>query len=92
VVMRQYQVMPVQLREVLKVCQGCHILNLTAKQPVVLSPADQFCPVPLMKIKPLRVGQVNRLNRQDPTMDTPFLPSEQCSTLIYRWPQRKEGQ
>ena len=29
------QVTPVQLREVLKVCQGCHIHNLTAKQLVV---------------------------------------------------------
>jgi len=27
VVMRQYQATPVQLREVLNVCQGCHILK-----------------------------------------------------------------
>ena len=52
---------PVQLREVLK---GCRILNLTAKQPVVLSPAVQFRPEPLTKMKPLRLGQVNRLDRQ----------------------------
>jgi len=38
--------MSVQLREVLKVCQGCHNLNLTAKQPVAKSPAVQFCPLP----------------------------------------------
>ena len=35
-----------------------------AKQPVVLSAAVQFHPVPLTQMKPLRVGQVNRLNRQ----------------------------
>ena len=57
-VTRQYQATPVQLSEVLKVCQGCRILNLTAKQPVVLSPAVQFRPVPLTKMKPLRVAQV----------------------------------
>jgi len=28
----------------------------------------------------------------DPTMDTPFLPSEQCSTHIHRRAQRKVGQ
>ena len=28
----------------------------------------------------------------DPTMDMSLLPSEQCSTHIYRGPQRKEGQ
>jgi len=54
----------VQLRAVLKVCQGCHNLNLTAKQPVVTSPAVQFRPVPLMKRMLVRVGQVNRLNSQ----------------------------
>ena len=36
----------------------------SAKQPVVLSPAVQFRPVPLTKMKPLRLGQVNRLDRQ----------------------------
>ena len=66
IVTRQYQATPVQLREVLKVCQGCRIHNLTAKQPVVLSPAVQFRPVPLMQMKPLRLGQVNRLDRQWP--------------------------
>ena len=54
----------VQLREILKVCQGCHNLNGTAKEPVVVSPAVQFRPVPLMKGMLLRVGQVNELNRQ----------------------------
>jgi len=39
-------------------------LNLTAKQPVVLSPAVQFRPVPLTKMKPSRESQVKRLNRQ----------------------------
>ena len=33
-----YQATPVQFKEFLKVCLGCDILNLTAKQPVVLSP------------------------------------------------------
>ena len=54
----------VQLREVLKMYQGCHNLNGTAKEPVVVSPAVQFHPVPLMKRMLLRVGQVNGLNRQ----------------------------
>ena len=54
----------VQLREVLKVCQQCHNLSGTAKEPVVMSPAVQFRPVPLMKRMLVRVGQVNRLNRQ----------------------------
>ena len=53
-----------QLKEVLKVRQGCHNLNGTAKELVVVSPAVQFRPVPLMKRMLLRVGQVNRLNRQ----------------------------
>ena len=38
----------------------------SAKQPVVLSPAVQFRPVPLTEMKPLRLGQVNRLHRQWP--------------------------
>jgi len=38
----------------------------TAKQPVVLSPAVQFRAVPLTKMKPLRLCQVNRLDRQWP--------------------------
>ena len=51
--------MSIQLREVLKVCQGCHNLNCTAKQPVVMGPTVQFCPVPLTKRMPERVGQVS---------------------------------
>jgi len=35
------------------------------------------------------VGQVNRLD-SNPTMDTPLLPSEQCSTHIYRGPRGKK--
>jgi hypothetical protein len=53
-----------QLREDLKVCQGCHNLNCTARQPVVMSQTVQFCPVPLTKRMPERVGQVNRFNSQ----------------------------
>jgi len=41
-----------------------HSLNLTAKQPVVTSPAVQFHPVPLMKRMLVRMGQVNRLSSQ----------------------------
>ena len=50
----------IQLREVLKLCQGCHNLNCIIKQPVVTSPAV----LPLTKRMPVRVGQVNRFNRQ----------------------------
>jgi len=71
---------------------GYHNLNLSAKQPVVTSPAVQFRPVPLKKRMLVRMGQVNRLNSNNPAMETPLLPSEQCSTHIYRGPQRKEGQ
>ena len=46
--------MSVQLREVLKVFQSCHNLNHTTKQPVVMSPAVQFHPVPLVKRMPVR--------------------------------------
>ena len=31
-------------------CQGCHILNLTAEQQVVTSPAVQFFSVPLTEV------------------------------------------
>ena len=48
----------------LKACQSYHNLNLTAKQPVVTSPAVQFCPVPLSNRMFVRMGHVNRLNRQ----------------------------
>jgi len=48
----------------LKACQSYHNLNLTAKQPVVTSPAVKFCPVPLKKRMLVRIGQVNRLNSQ----------------------------
>jgi hypothetical protein len=58
------QEMSVQLREVLKVCQGYHSLVYTAKQLVVMCPAVQFCPVPPMKMMLVWVGQVNRLNSQ----------------------------
>ena len=61
---RDYQTKSVQFRDVLKACKGYHNLNLTAKQPVVTSPAVQFRPVPLKKRMPVRVGQVNRLNSQ----------------------------
>jgi len=44
--------------------KGVSGVSHIAKQPVVLSPAVQFRPVPLMKMKLLRVCQVNRLNRQ----------------------------
>ena len=82
--------MLVQLREVLKLRQGCPNLNLTAKQPVVTSPAVKFRPVPLTKWMLVRVGQVNSLpTANNPTMDTSLVPSEQCSTHIYRGPQRK---
>jgi len=40
--------------EVMKLCQGCHNLNRSTKQPVVMSPAVQFCPLPLMKRLPVR--------------------------------------
>jgi len=63
-VTRQYQATLVQLRVVLMVCQGYRILNLTAKQPVVLNPAVQFRPLPLTKKKVLIFGQGNRLDRQ----------------------------
>jgi hypothetical protein len=56
----------IQLREVLKVCQGCHNLNGTAKEPVVMSPAVHFRPVPLMNRMLERVDLVNGLNRQYP--------------------------
>jgi len=46
----------------LKVCQGYHNLNLTAKQPIVTSPAFQFRPVPLKKRMLVRMGQVDSLN------------------------------
>jgi len=65
-VMWQYQPNPVQFRKVMNVCQVWHILNITAKESVVVSPAVQFLPVPLMMLKPMREGQVNRLNRQWP--------------------------
>ena len=39
---QEYLAMSVQLREDLKVCQGCHILNLTAEQQVVISPTVHF--------------------------------------------------
>ena len=61
---RECQEMSVQLREVLKVFQGCHNLNRNTKQPAVTSPAVQFRPVPLTKRMLVRVGQVNRFNRQ----------------------------
>ena len=61
---RDYQVTSVQFRDVLKACQGYHNLNLTAKQPVVTSPAVQFRPVPLTKRMLVRMGQVNRLKSQ----------------------------
>jgi len=54
----------VRLREIFKMCQGCHNLNCTTKKPAVMSPAVQFHPVPLMKRMPVRVGQVNRFIRQ----------------------------
>jgi hypothetical protein len=54
----------VALRQGVKVCQACHNLNHTAKQPVVMSPAVQFHPVLLMKKMLVTVGQVNRLNSQ----------------------------
>jgi len=59
-----YQVTSIQFRDVLKVSQGYHNLNLTAKQPVITSPAVQFCPVPLKKRMLVRIGQVNRLISQ----------------------------
>ena len=52
----------VQFRDVLKACQGYHNLNLTAKQPIVTSPAFQFRPVPLEKWMLVRMGQVDSLN------------------------------
>jgi len=58
------QMTPVRAREVVKVCQGCHNLNRTTEQPVVTSPAVQFCPVPLAKRMPVKVGQVKRFNSQ----------------------------
>jgi len=58
------QATSVQLREVLKLCQGYNNLNCSTKQPAVMSPAVQIHPVPLMKRLPVRVGQVNRFNRQ----------------------------
>ena len=61
---QDYQATSFQLRGVLKVCQGCHNLTLTAKQPVVTSPGVQFHPVPLTKRMLVRMGQVNRLNSQ----------------------------
>jgi len=59
----EYQMMSIQL-EVLKVCHSCCNLNLTAKQPVVTSPAVQFRPVPVTKRMLVRMGQVNRVNSQ----------------------------
>ena len=56
--------MSVQLREVLKVYQGCHNLNRTAKHPVFTSLVVRFHPVPLTKGMPVTVSQVNRLNSQ----------------------------
>ena len=81
----------VRLKEVLKVCQDCHNLNLTAKLPVVTSPAVRFRLVPLTKRMLVRVGQVNRLTTaSNPATDTPLLPSEQCSTHVHRVPRGKE--
>jgi hypothetical protein len=62
----QLRMISVQLREVLKVYQGCHNLNLTAKEQVVMSTAVQFRLVYLTKRMPLRVGHMNRFNRQKP--------------------------
>jgi hypothetical protein len=66
-------------------------LNHTANRPVVMIPAFQFHPVPLMKRMLVRVGQVNKFNTSNPAMYTPLLPSELCSTHTYRGLQRKEG-
>jgi len=61
---QECQVTSVRVREVVKVCQGCHNLNRTTKQPKVTSPAVQFCPVPLVKRMPVTVEQVKRFNSQ----------------------------
>jgi len=61
---RECKATSVQLREVLKMSQGYHNLNRTTKQPVVMSPAVQFHPVPLTKRTPVNVGHVNRFIRQ----------------------------
>jgi len=46
-------------REVLRTSQGCHICNQTDQHPEVTHPM-RFIPVPLMKRKFFRGGQVNR--------------------------------
>jgi len=48
--------------------------------------------VPLTKRMLVRVGRWTDWTASNPTMDTPLMPSEQCSTDTYRRPERKEGQ
>jgi len=67
--------------KVSRTSQGCHICNQTDRHPEVTHPV-RFIPMPLMKRKFFRGGQVNKPNTIHFAVDTALWPSEKRRTLL----------
>jgi hypothetical protein len=79
-----------KIREVMKISQGCRSFNCTTQYPLVRCPAVHILPVPLMKRKLFRVGQINSYVFHPPHSGHIPLSLDKCSTHLYSGPRGKE--
>jgi len=89
---QECQATSVQLREVLKMCQGCHNLNHTTKQPVVTESSSSVSSYAPDEVDASESGPGEQTEQPVTLQLTCPLPSEQCGKHLYRGAQRKEGQ
>ena len=87
---RECQATSVQLWEVPKMCQGCHNLNRTTKQPVFMKSSSLISSSASDDEDASECGPGEQIQWAVTLKWTPLLPSEQCSAHIHRGPRGKE--